>query len=107
MLLIGAVQAPGTRTATSILGICGFADERRSVNHHRILSRTTWRPRTAARLLLSLSIHKLQRAFLQNKMTREHKEVLAAILVAGNNERVIVVSIADIVAGMFDVVIGV
>src|SRR3712207_239723 len=54
VLLVGAILAPGQRTVTGSLRITGLAREPRFVNHHRSLSRTAWRPRAAARLLLGL-----------------------------------------------------
>src|SRR5688500_3653704 len=55
-LLIGAILAPGKRTATSLLRIVGLNRERRFVNYHRVLSRAAWNAVTAARLLLELLI---------------------------------------------------
>jgi len=57
MLLLGAILAPGKRTVTSILRICGLSRERHFVNYHRVLSRARWSTREAARLLLSLLLH--------------------------------------------------
>jgi DDE superfamily endonuclease len=54
VLLIGAILAPGQRTVTSILRITGLARERRFVNYHRVLNRTAWNGRAAARTLLGL-----------------------------------------------------
>ena len=54
VLLTGAILAPGTRTVASVPRTTGLARERRSVNHHRVLSRAAWCPRAAARLLLGL-----------------------------------------------------
>jgi DDE superfamily endonuclease len=54
VLLIGAILAPGQRTVTSLLRITGLAREPRFVNYHRVLSRTAWSGRAAARVLLGL-----------------------------------------------------
>jgi hypothetical protein len=54
VMLIGAILAPGRRTVTSILRITGLARERRFVNYHRVLNRTAWSLRAAARVLLGL-----------------------------------------------------
>lgn len=56
LLLIGAILAPGKRTVTSLLRIVGLSRERRFTNYHRILNRTAWDPRAAARLLLGLLV---------------------------------------------------
>jgi len=55
-LLIGAMLAPGKRTVTSLLRILGLSRERRFTNYHRVLNRTAWDARAAARLLLGLLI---------------------------------------------------
>ncbi len=54
VLLVGAILAPGKRTASSLLRISGLARERRFVNYHRVLNRAVWDPRAASRLLLGL-----------------------------------------------------
>ena len=54
VLLAGAILAPGQRTVTSILCITGLAQERRFVNHHRVLNLVAWCLRAAARLLLGM-----------------------------------------------------
>jgi hypothetical protein len=56
LLLTGAILAPGKRTVTSLLRIAGLSLEQRFVNYHRVLNRTAWDARTAARLLLGLLI---------------------------------------------------
>ncbi len=53
VLLIGAILAPGKRTVTGLPRVMGLAQERRSVNHHRVPSRAAWSSRAASRLLLS------------------------------------------------------
>jgi hypothetical protein len=57
VLLVGAILAPGKRTVTSILRICGLSRERHFVNYHRVLSRARWSGQAGARLLLGLLIH--------------------------------------------------
>src|SRR4051794_2237389 len=54
VLLIGAILAPGRRTAASILRITGLSRERRFVNYHRVLNRAAWSGRAAARVLPGL-----------------------------------------------------
>ena len=54
VLLVGAILAPGKRTVTSLLRIGGLAQERRFVNHHRVLNRAAWSPRAASHPLLGL-----------------------------------------------------
>ncbi|MGI4947009.1 MAG: transposase, partial [Janthinobacterium lividum] len=56
VLLIGAILAPGKRTVTSLLRICGLMHERHFVNYHRVLNRATWSPRAASQVLLGLLI---------------------------------------------------
>lgn len=56
VLLVGAILAPGKRTVTSILRICGLSRERRFVNYHRVLSRARWNARAASGILLSLLV---------------------------------------------------
>jgi hypothetical protein len=54
VLLVGAILAPGARTAAAILRISGLARERRFVSYHRVLNRAAWSGRAAARVLLGL-----------------------------------------------------
>jgi DDE superfamily endonuclease len=56
VLLIGAVLAPGRRTVASAPRISGLRRERRFVNYHRVLNRTAWSGRAAARVLLGLPL---------------------------------------------------
>src|SRR5215207_1370985 len=56
VLLVGALQAPGKRTVTSALRVCGLSRERRFQNYHRVLNRARWSSRAASRALLSLLI---------------------------------------------------
>ena len=59
-LLLGAILAPGVRTVASVLRVLGRARERRFCRYHRVLSRATWSPLAASRILLGL----LVRAFV-------------------------------------------
>src|SRR3712207_987909 len=54
VLLIGAILAPGQRTATGILRVAGLRRERRFTNYHRVLNRAAWSGRAAGRVLLGL-----------------------------------------------------
>jgi hypothetical protein len=56
VLLVGAILAPGRRTVASVLRITGHAREHHFVNHHRVLSRAVWSPRTGSRILLGLLV---------------------------------------------------
>src|SRR4051812_36805141 len=58
--LVGAILAPGIRTAARGLGVSGLGRERHFGNYHRVLSRARWSPRAAGRILLGL----LVRAFV-------------------------------------------
>ena len=54
VLLVGAILAPGKRTVTSALRVCGLAAEPRYQNYHRVLNRAAWSPLEASRHLLGL-----------------------------------------------------
>lgn len=56
VLLIGAILAPGKRTVTSALRVCGLSHARHFQTYHRVLSRACWSSRTASRSLLSLLV---------------------------------------------------
>jgi DDE superfamily endonuclease len=56
MLVLGALLVPGQRTVCSILRIVGLRQERHFVTYHRVLNRTVWDSRLAARLLLGLLV---------------------------------------------------
>ena len=54
VLLVGAILAPGKRTVTSALRVCGLAAEPRYQNYHRVLNRAAWSPLAASRHLPGL-----------------------------------------------------
>jgi hypothetical protein len=56
VLLIGAILAPGKRTVTSALRVCGLSQERRFQTYHRVLNRARWSSMAASRILLSLLV---------------------------------------------------
>ena len=56
VLLVGAILAPGKRTVTSALRVCGLSQERHFQTYHRVLNRARWSSRAASRILLSLLI---------------------------------------------------
>ena len=56
VLLIGAILAPGKRTVTSALRVCGLSHERHFQTYHRVLNRAQWSSLSASRILLSLLI---------------------------------------------------
>ena len=56
VLLVGAILAPGKRTVTSALRVCGLSQERRFQIYHRVLNRARWSSRAASRILLSLLV---------------------------------------------------
>jgi hypothetical protein len=62
VLLVGAILAPGKRTVTSALRVCGLSGERHFQTYHRVLNRARWSGITASRILLGL----LVRAFAAN-----------------------------------------
>jgi DDE superfamily endonuclease len=51
-LLLGASLTPGARTVTAALRGMGLAMEHRFTNDHRVLTRATWSPLQASRMLL-------------------------------------------------------
>jgi len=59
VLLIGAILAPGKRTVTSALRVCGLSQERNFQTYHRVLNRARWSSLRASRILLSLLIKSL------------------------------------------------
>ena len=59
VLLVGAILAPGKRTVTSALRVCGLSQERHFQTYHRVLSRACWSSLSASRILLSLLIKSL------------------------------------------------
>jgi hypothetical protein len=56
VLLVGAILAPGKRTVTSALRVCGLSHERHFQTYHRVLNRACWSSRAASRILLSLLV---------------------------------------------------
>jgi DDE superfamily endonuclease len=56
VLLVGAILAPGQRTVTSALRVCGLSQERGFQNYHRVLNRARWSALAASRILLSLLV---------------------------------------------------
>lgn len=56
VLLVGAILAPGKRTVTSALRVCGLSQERHFQTYHRVLNRARWSSLRASRILLSVLI---------------------------------------------------
>lgn len=56
VLLVGAILAPGKRTVTAALRVCGLSHERHFQTYHRVLNRAQWSSRAASRILLWLRI---------------------------------------------------
>jgi hypothetical protein len=54
VLLVGTILAPGRRTVTAALRVMGLAHCGGFHRYHRVLSRATWSPHQAARVLLRL-----------------------------------------------------
>jgi hypothetical protein len=54
VLLVGALLAPGRRTVTAALRVCGLSEEKHFQNYHRVLNRAHWPSLALARLLLRL-----------------------------------------------------
>ncbi len=52
VLLAGAILAPGRRTVSSALRAMGLDQQKRYHRYHRVLSRASWSPMEASRLLL-------------------------------------------------------
>ena len=52
VLLAGAILAPGRRTVSSALRVVGLDQQERFHRYHRVLSRATWSPTKASRILL-------------------------------------------------------
>ena len=61
LLLVGAVLATGQRTVPAALRVMGRGDQRDYARYHEVLNRAVWSPREAARILLLLLIHYLDR----------------------------------------------
>jgi hypothetical protein len=56
VLLAGAILAPGQRTVTSALRVCGLSREKHFQTYHRVLNRARWSSLAASRILLGLLI---------------------------------------------------
>jgi hypothetical protein len=56
VLLLGAILAPGKRTATAALRVMGLAHAKAFQQYHRVLNRTVWFSLEGARLLLLLLV---------------------------------------------------
>jgi DDE superfamily endonuclease len=54
VLLVGALLAPGRRTVTAALRVCGLSEEKHFQNYHRVLNRARWSSLALARRLLRL-----------------------------------------------------
>jgi hypothetical protein len=55
-LIVGALLAPGKRTVTSALRVCGLSGEAHFQNYHRVLNRDRWSGLHASRILLDLLV---------------------------------------------------
>ena len=55
-LIAGAILAPGKRTVTAALRVCGLGADQHFQNYHRILNRAVWSSLEASRILLSLLV---------------------------------------------------
>ncbi len=56
VLIAGALLAPGKRTVTSALRVCGLIAEGRFQNYHRVLNRACWSGLCASRALLGVLV---------------------------------------------------
>ena len=56
VLLVGSILAPGKRTVTSALRVCGLSTDANFQNYHRVLNRAVWSSLAANRILLSLLV---------------------------------------------------
>jgi len=56
VLIAGAILAPGKRTVTAALRVCGLSDDKHFENYHRVLNRAVWSSLAASRILLSLLV---------------------------------------------------
>ena len=61
ILLAGAILTPGRRTVTAALRIMGLSDDRSYARYHQVLSRASWSPLAASRVLLRLLLEHLDR----------------------------------------------
>jgi len=56
ILVVGAIQAPGKRTVTSILRVMGLSEEKHYQNYHRVLNRAVWSALKVSQILLGLLV---------------------------------------------------
>jgi hypothetical protein len=56
ILVVGAILAPGKRTATSVLRVMGLSDERQFQTYHRVLNRAVWSALDVSQILLGLLV---------------------------------------------------
>lgn len=56
VLVAGAILAPGQRTVTSALRVCGLSREKHFQTYHRVLNRARWSSLEAGRIVLGLLI---------------------------------------------------
>src|SRR6058998_1205335 len=54
VLLVGAILAPGKRTVTACLRVCGKSQEKNFQTYHRLLNRARWSALAGSRILLQL-----------------------------------------------------
>lgn len=54
VLLVGALLAPGKRTVTACLRVCGKSQEQNFQTYHRVLNRARWSTLAASHILLKL-----------------------------------------------------
>jgi hypothetical protein len=59
VVVVGALLAPGNRTATAVLRVTGPSQERQLQQYHRVLNRARWSSVAAARVLLGLAVDTL------------------------------------------------
>ncbi len=59
VLLVGAMLAPGKRTASSALQVWGLHEQRDFARYHHVLSRAVWSTLAVSRFLLGLLVHHL------------------------------------------------
>lgn len=56
VLVVGAILAPGKRTVTAALRVCGLSGEKHFQTYHRVLNRARWSSLSASRILLGLIV---------------------------------------------------
>jgi hypothetical protein len=56
VLIAGAILAPGKRTVTQALRVCGLCTDENFQTYHRVLNRAIWSSLQASRILLSLLV---------------------------------------------------